>query len=321
MGLGGRLGFLWFAFPPLLCLLLWGSRFPLRVFPVRCGLRGLLGGTPRVALVKQTVLNLACFSFSHFRFSYFQMLFQCFFSVLGRNRFKVQTQDRRNQVSEAQVIRLETSNSQTIVSVLSIQNFQLSSSDHCTSHLQFQLFTCWYLTLPPWFHFHIQLVFKPIHGHLGRGPISFGLGGHTWRLCSLNKLESIGSTLLQLVSLCNFPIPMKALFDWGNILCHLQDTTSSWDSRQHYNLDVVRSGVSNIDTGSKTAAFTFAIWNADTHFEYFVHFECPHLQLAWIQHAFRCHSCTTASGCGGTTTNIEVVDIHHVVYFDWLTTN
>ena len=35
-----------------------------------------------------------------------------FFSVFGRNRFKVQTQDRRNQVS----------NSQTIVSVLSIQN-------------------------------------------------------------------------------------------------------------------------------------------------------------------------------------------------------
>ena len=45
----------------------------------------------------------------------------------------------------------------------------------------------WYRTSPS--RFCIQLVFEPIHGQLGRGPISSGLGGYTsWRDYAIHKL-------------------------------------------------------------------------------------------------------------------------------------
>ena len=35
--------------------------------------------------------------------------------------------------------------------------------------------------------------------------------------------DSIGRTLLQLVTQCNFPAPLRELYEWGHVLCHLQD--------------------------------------------------------------------------------------------------
>ena len=45
---------------------------------------------------------------------------------------------------------------------------------------------------------------------------------HHGETMPFTNFESIGNTLLQVVALCNFPTPMKELFDWGNILCHLR---------------------------------------------------------------------------------------------------
>ena len=103
---------------------------------------------------------------------------------------------------------------------LNNQSFQLFSSDHFTSRLQFQRFIFGTVPHPPVFVFSsfsnrfmdslvvvlLLLAWAATHGET----------------MPFTSFESIGNTLLQVVALCNFPAPMKELFDWGNILCHLR---------------------------------------------------------------------------------------------------